>query len=95
MSSLKVAAVCTLREAAQFKGQLMARIGEAGDVDIDAGVVDKIDTACLQLLVAFARQLTAEGRKLSWSATTPELYRAALQVGLVDALQLPAVEAQP
>jgi anti-anti-sigma regulatory factor len=95
MSSLKIAAVCTLREAAAFKAQLLEQLDAGGDVGIDAGAVDKIDTAGLQLLAAFARKLASEGRGLSWSATTAELHKAAAQVGLLEALQLPAEEPQP
>jgi hypothetical protein len=88
-----MASVCTLREAAEFKGQLMAQVGREGDVEIDTAALGKIDTAGLQLLLAFARQLDAEGRGLSWTQHNPELYRAAEQLGLVDALKLPAMEA--
>ncbi len=94
MSSLELASVCTLREAADFKSQLMAQVAQPGDVDIDASHVGKIDTSGLQLLLAFVRQLDAEGRGLSWTQQpNPELYRAATQLGLVDALKLPAMEA--
>lgn len=93
MSSLELASVCTLREAAELKSQLMAQVGQPGDVEINAGHVGKIDTAGLQLLLAFVRQMDADGRGLAWTQTNPELYRAAAQLGLVEALKLPAVEA--
>ena len=93
MSSLELASVCTLREAAELKSQLMAQVGQPGDVEIDATHVGKIDTAGLQLLLGFVRQLDADGRGLAWKQPNPELYRAAEQLGLVGALKLPAVEA--
>ncbi|MEY4762187.1 MAG: hypothetical protein RLZZ200_2043 [Pseudomonadota bacterium] len=93
MSSLQLASVCTLREAAELKGQLMAQLGQPGDVEIDAAQVGKVDTAGLQLLLAFVSQLDIEGRNLAWKQPNPELYRAAGQLGLVEALKLPAVEA--
>ena len=39
MSSLELASVCTLREAADLKGQLMAHAIQTGDVEIDASHV--------------------------------------------------------
>ena len=94
MSSLELASVCTLREAAEFKNQLLAQVAQPGDVDIDASRVGKIDTAGLQLLLAFVRQLDTEGRGLNWTQQpNPELYRSAAQLGLVEALKLPAMEA--
>jgi len=72
----------------------MAQVEQPGDVEIDATHVGKIDTAGLQLLLAFVRQMDADGRGLSWKQDpNPELYRAAAQLGLVDALKLPAAEA--
>jgi len=94
MSTLELASVCTLREAADIKALLMTQVAQAGDVDVDASRVGKIDTAGLQLLLAFVRQLDAEGRALVWAQQpNAELYRAAAQLGLVDALKLPAMEA--
>lgn len=92
MSSLELASVCTLREAADLKGQLMAHAIQTGDVEIDASHVGKIDTAGLQLLLGFVRHLDAEGRAVAWKQPNVELYRAASQLGLVEMLKLPAME---
>ena len=92
---LALAPLCTLREAVAMKGQLLERLDQAGDVEIDAGHVEKIDTAGLQLLVAFSRQLRESHRELAWKAVAPELSRAAAQIGLADTLGLPAAEGAP
>ena len=92
---LALAPLCTLREAVAMKGQLLERLDQAGDVEIDAGRVEKIDTAGLQLLVAFSRQLRESHRTLAWKAVAPELTRAAAQLGLADTLGLPATEGAP
>ena len=90
---LVLAAHCTLREAVAMKAQLLERLDSEGDVEIDAGVVEKIDTAGLQLLVAFSRQLNENNRALAWKSVTGELQGAAAQLGLVATLGLPAAEA--
>jgi anti-anti-sigma regulatory factor len=92
---LALASFCTLREAVAMKGQLLERLDQAGDVEIDAGSVEKIDTAGLQLLVAFSRQLRESHRALAWKAVAPEMTRAAAQIGLADTLGLPADEGAP
>ena len=91
--SLVLTAHCTLREAVAMKAQLLERLDTEGDVEIDAGVVEKIDTAGLQLLVAFSRQLNENNRALAWKSVTGELQGAAAQLGLVATLGLPAAEA--
>ena len=86
---------CTLRESVALKSRLLERLDQAGDVEIDGGSVQKIDTAGLQLLVAFARQLRASHRALGWKSVAPELQRSAAQLGLADALGLPATAGAP
>ena len=83
-SMLKLEAQCTLRESIAFKAALLEQLELGRDVVLDAGSVSKVDTAGLQLLVAFVRQLRAGGRTLSWQAVTPELQRAAAQLDLLD-----------
>jgi phospholipid transport system transporter-binding protein len=92
---LVLAPSCTLREAVAMKAQLLEQLDLMCDVEIDGHAVEKIDTAGLQLLVAFARQLRDGRRTLAWAAAAPELRRAALQLGLAAALGLPAAEAAP
>jgi phospholipid transport system transporter-binding protein len=92
---LVLAPSCTLREAVAMKAQLLEQLDLMCDVEIDGRAVDKIDTAGLQLLVAFSRQLREGGRDLAWAAAAPPLRRAALQLGLADTLGLPAAEAAP
>jgi anti-anti-sigma regulatory factor len=86
---------CTLRESAALKSRLLERLDQVGDVELDAGAVEKIDTAGLQLLVAFARQLRDSHRALGWKSIAPELLRSAAQLGLTDVLGLPRAEVVP
>jgi phospholipid transport system transporter-binding protein len=88
-SPLKLAAQCTLREASDFKACLLECLEQQGDVVIDAAAVERIDTAALQLLVAFSRDLADSGRSLSWSAASSELRRATRQLGIDAVLAVP------
>ena len=87
-STLKLEAQCTLRESIAFKVSLLEQLELGRDVILDASAVSKIDTAGLQLLVAFVRQLRSSGRTLQWDGATPELQRAATQLDLLDLIGL-------
>ena len=58
-------------------------------VEIDAGALETVDTATLQVLAAFARR----NAKLTWSGELDVLRKAASACGLEQALALP--EAAP
>ena len=87
---LALAADCTLREAATLKAQLIATISPTDTVLIEGGAVERIDTAGLQLLVAFAQREQAAGRRLQWQSASDELRNASARLGLLDALSLSA-----
>ncbi len=90
---LTLAATCTLREAEDLKASLLACLEQTGNVGIDAGKVVRIDTAALQLLVAFGRDLADAGRSFQWLSASNELRAAAQALGLAGILRLPAAGA--
>jgi anti-anti-sigma regulatory factor len=63
---------------------------EAGSVVLDGGQVERIDTAVLQLLMLFRRELRAHGGTLSWRGVSDVLNEAASLLGLAQILELPA-----
>jgi anti-anti-sigma regulatory factor len=83
---------CTLRDAEAFRAALLAADEEPGDFVVDATSVERIDTAGLQLLVAFARRLRLHERRLVWGKPSAELLRGAARLGLTGELGLPAPE---
>jgi len=52
-----------------------------GPVEVDAGAVEGVDTAALQVLLALARALADQGRALRWRAVSPALAEAAALAG--------------
>src|ERR1700736_3214740 len=78
----------TLRNVTAFQAELAERLDESGTVQIDAGAVERIDTASLQLLAAFVRDLRADARVVEWVACSAVLRRAAHSLGLAGALDL-------
>jgi ABC-type transporter Mla MlaB component len=80
----------TIRTATTIHAELVAHLDESGTVKIDGGAVERIDTAILQLLAAYVRDVLADGRTVEWVACSSALRRAARALGLELALELPA-----
>jgi anti-anti-sigma regulatory factor len=80
----------TIVEAAGLRDVLLARLGGGGPMVIDAGAVEEIDTAVLQLLASLWRSAAARGTVCSWSGVSEAMRRSANLIGMSDMLQLPA-----
>jgi len=82
-------AIVTIGEAGRLREKLLARLGDAV-VEVDAGAVEHIDTAGMQLLLAFARSLQRRGGRLVWSGRSRTMVEVAALLGLNGALGLDA-----
>jgi anti-anti-sigma regulatory factor len=91
--SLVMEKQCTVREAEAFKLALQTAEDSSGDFTLEAGAVERIDTAGLQLLLGFAARLRLIGRPLVWTAVSPTLRQGARQLGIDGALGLPEASA--
>ena len=78
----------TIRSVTALQADLAERLDESGTVQIDGGGVERIDTATLQLLAAFVRDLHADARSVEWIKCSAALRRAANSLGLESALSL-------
>lgn len=78
----------SIRTAEELRNELAARLLNAGAVTIDASTVERIDTASLQLLTAFVREMRAASRPVEWLGRSDALERAATVLGLSAALGL-------
>lgn len=79
---------CTLREAEAFKAALRSALDSSGDLVLDGGAVERIDTAGLQLLTSFAAHLRMAERRLVWTGVSDALRGGAERLGLGEALGL-------
>jgi phospholipid transport system transporter-binding protein len=89
-AGLKLEASFTLRDATDMLFQLLAVDFGDADVLVDGGAVERIDTAGLQMLIAFAKHHTARGKTLHWTAVSPELLRSSQLLGVTEPLYLTA-----
>ena len=78
----------TIRSVGAQRQQLAALLAASGDVSLQAAAIEHVDTAGLQLVAAFAGQLSAGGRELRWCEPAPKLLEAASTLGLDAALRL-------
>ena len=81
---------CGIKDAAALKDSLRAVVDIADDVVIDAGGVERLDTAIVQLLCAFVRQRALLTRKVVWRGSSPAVTEAARLLGVATVLDLPA-----
>src|SRR5690348_2678631 len=67
----------TIRTITSLQTELAERLDESGPVQIDGTAVDRVDTAGLQLLAAFVRDLRSENRGVEWVGCSEALKKAA------------------
>jgi phospholipid transport system transporter-binding protein len=77
------------------QGGLMAELLRALDehaIVLDGQAVERIDTAALQLLALFRREVATRGGSVRWREPSGALHDAASLLGLTTLLELPACE---
>lgn len=73
--------------------EIKASLIEAFDapaVQLDGAAVERVDTAALQLLVAFRREAIARGQAPAWLGVSSAMHDAASVLDLAKTLELPA-----
>lgn len=80
---------CRMAAQPALKDQLLGALGAAAIV-LDGGQVERADTAVLQLLLLFRRELAMSGGSLSWRGASHALIEAAAVLGLTQTLEMPA-----
>lgn len=79
---------CTARNAEVLRAALLERLDVAGEVNVDVGAVERVDTVCLQLLLAFMRARTKQGRTIAWRGRSDALVQAVALLGLGGTLAI-------
>ena len=81
---------CRIAAQAALKAELLGALEKGASVTLDGSQVERADTAALQLLVLFRRELQARGGTLDWRGTSEAINEAAGLLGLAQILELPA-----
>lgn len=79
--------VITLAEVSHLKESLIGYIG-ARQIQVDVSKVEHIDTAGLQLLIAFSKALEKHGGKITWLGSSAAYSNTAELLNLTAALGL-------
>jgi ABC-type transporter Mla MlaB component len=79
-------AECVIASAAGLRTTLLKRLSDTGNVQIDASAVQRVDTASLQVLAAFARDRRADGLAVEWLGVPACLAEAATVLDLTNTL---------
>jgi len=81
---------CTIQEAAAVRAHMLAQAAQPGPYEIDGASVEQIDTAGLQLIVAFALDCLEKGVPYKWIGRSPTLEKAIELLGVSPLLEYPA-----
>jgi len=81
---------CTIQEAGAVRAHMMAQAAQPGPYEIDGASVENIDTAGLQLIVAFALDCLEKGVPYKWMGRSPTLEKAIELLGVSPLLEYPA-----
>ena len=80
---------CTIHEAQALRAHLLERASQPGPYEIDGGGVEQIDTAGVQLVVAFALDCLERNVHYVWKARSPVLEEAIRVLGVAALLESP------
>jgi hypothetical protein len=83
---------CTVGSIEALQADLSSRLLLSGPVTIDRAAVQRPNTAMLQLMAAFVRDVKARSRSVEWSGSGSAFDRGAQSLGLAAALGLPGGE---
>ncbi len=82
-------ASCTIHEAAALRSHLIDQAAHPGPYELDGSAVQQIDTAGLQLVVAFALDCLEKGVHYVWTGRSPALEEAIRTLGVGALLESP------
>lgn len=73
--------------AAVLKENLQGLLSDVQPLEINAAAVERVDTAAVQLLLAFAQEVRRRKRSLRWVGVSAPLYQTAEVLGLARSLE--------
>ena len=86
--NIKLPSELNIRQVAELKEPLNEALNADSDIVLDASDVDMVDTAALQLLLAFIRQAALKKRPVEWRSVPDDFLNAVKLMGLGEGLNL-------
>ncbi|MFA5940079.1 MAG: STAS domain-containing protein [Sinimarinibacterium sp.] len=87
-ATIKLPAELGMDGMGELHAQLLASVDSASAVTLDAGEVQRLHGAALQLFCSFFRDRGRAGRETRWNQPTDALRSAAALLGLTELIQL-------
>jgi ABC-type transporter Mla MlaB component len=88
----QIAAECTVADAGTLCSGLEKLLKDPGVVKLDISAIQRIDTAGLQVIGAFARERAAQQLPVAWQGDSAAFASAAKLLGLTALLGLPELQ---
>ena len=88
---IKLDSVLVINDAQKFYAQLSALLESKQDITIDASTVEMLDTAILQLLLAFVIKAKAQNREVLWIKPSEEMISRVTTLNLQAGLGLDGI----
>ena len=88
---------CTVRDSVALREQLLQLIDDPQPVTLDLRAVERVDTAAMQVLCAFARDRSAAGHPVNWLGAPETFVEAVSLLGMSQSLGItvgPLADAQ-
>jgi len=77
----------SIENVSEYKDALIEHLETSSSViTVDGSGLSRVDTAGVQLLVVFVRQIIANGKKVQWQGCSDALQSTAAQLGLKQQL---------
>ena len=90
MSIITLPKTLTIQSVSADHKDLSERIIDIeAPVQLDAGTIEEIDTAGMQLLLALISELNTQSLKVEWQSPSEVLIQTAAILGMSEALALP------
>lgn len=82
---------CSIQAVNTLKAHMLEEFAKPAPYEIDGSAVDKIDTAVIQVLLAFVLDCLEQGRDFSWTGRSAVLQEAIRLTGVSVLLENPGV----
>lgn len=80
---------CTIKDAETLKAHLLEQLERAGPCEIEGGNVQHVDTAGVQLVLAFALECLERNLQYVWKSRSPVFEDAVRIIGVGPLLEYP------
>ncbi|WP_286239186.1 STAS domain-containing protein [Neptuniibacter halophilus] len=89
-STLKLPEELSIANVTEWKNKLIDLVNEPEPLLLEADQLARVDTAAMQLLLAFVRKASAANKSCQWQNPSTVLIETAEQLGLSQSLSLNA-----